>query len=115
MQLRLGRAQIVSSAKWLLRVFPRGAVKRPLFPTVAPAVRDYVAHLPGHEVLVALRRWPLASFDHRDPRLNRLLVISYAPRGDNRRSSRLGLFVTCVRDGPHGRWRLLEATTQPYD
>ena len=51
----------------------------------------------------------------RDQRLNRMFAISYAPRGDHRASSRIGLFVTTVRNGLHGRWRLLEATTQPYD
>jgi hypothetical protein len=47
--------------------------------------------------------------------MNRMFAIAYAPRGDNRVGSRLGLFVTTVRNGLHGRWRLLEATTQPYD
>jgi len=62
-----------------------------------------------------MRRWPLAKFDHRDPRLNRLFAIAYAPRGDSRPGSRLGLFVTIVRDSLRGRWQLLQATTQPYD
>ena len=97
-----------------MRVFPRGTMKRPSFPTAVGAVRGFVAHLPGHKVLVAVRRWPLAKFDHRDPRLNRQFVIAYAPRGDKRPDSRLGLFITTVRNGFHGRWRLLEATTQPY-
>jgi hypothetical protein len=90
-------------------------MKRPSFPTAGGAIRDFVSHLPGDKVLVALRRWPMASFDHRDPRLNRLFVIAYAPRGNTRPGSRLGLFITTVRDGFQGRWRLLEATTQPYD
>lgn len=115
LQLRVDHGRILSSATWLLRVFPRGTMKRLSFATAADAVRDFVAHLPGHKALVASRKWLLAKFDHRDPRLNRILVISYARRGDRRRSSRLGLFVTCVRDGLHGRWRLLEASTQPYD
>jgi len=116
-QLRLrldhGRS-FLSSVRWLMRVFPRGTMKRPSFPTAVGAVRGFVAHLPGHKVLVAVRRWPLAKFDHRDPRLNRQFVIAYAPRGDKRPDSRLGLFITTVRNGFHGRWRLLEATTQPY-
>jgi hypothetical protein len=78
-------------------------------------LRGWVAQLPGNQVLVALRRWPQASFDRRDPRLHRLFVIAYAPRGDDRAGSRLGRFVTTVRDGFHGRWRVLQATTQPYD
>jgi hypothetical protein len=115
LQLRLdhGRTSI-SFPRWLLRVFPHGTMARRSFRTQASAIRDFVAHLKGHEVLVTLRRWPLARFDHRDPRMNRLFVIAYAPRGDGRPSSRLGLFVTTVRDGYHGRWRVLQATTQPY-
>ncbi len=116
LQLRLdGAHRLVGSSRWLLRVFPSGTMRRPSFPSALGAVRHFVAGLPGHEVLVASRRWPLASFDHRDRRLNRVFVIAYAPRGDHRIGSRLGLFVTTVRNGFHGRWRLLDATTQPYD
>ena len=115
LQLRLDQGRrLLSSARWLLRVFPPGTMTRPLFPTPVTAVLSFVAHLPGDEVLVALKRWPQATYDHRDPHLHRFFVIAYAPRGDNRPSSRLGLFVTTVRDGFHGRWRLLDATTQPY-
>ncbi len=114
LRLRLDGRRFLSSVRWLLRVVPRGTLKRPSFPTAMGAVRHFVAQLPGHEVLVASRRWPLAKFDHRDLRLNRLFVIAYAPRGDTRLRSRLGLFVSTVRDGLRGRWRVLEATTQPY-
>ena len=116
LQLRLddGR-RLLSSSSWLLRVFPPGEITRRSFPTAVAAVRDVVAHLPGRQVLVALRRWPQAVFDHRDQRLHRIFVIAYAPHADNRPGSRLGLFVTTVRDGFHGRWRVLEATAQPYD
>jgi hypothetical protein len=115
LQLRVeGGRRFLSSSRWLLRVFPRGTARR-AFATPAAALREFVARLPGDEVLVALRRWPRADFDHRDPRLNRLFVIAYAPRGDHQRSSRLGLFITTVRDGFHGSWRVLKATTQPYD
>jgi hypothetical protein len=116
LQLRLDRGRrFLSSARWLLRVFPRGTMKRPSFATAVGAVRRFVAQLPGDKVLVALKRWPLAKFDHRDPRLNRLFAIAYASRGNTRPGARLGLFVTTVRGGFDGRWRLLEATTQPYD
>jgi hypothetical protein len=64
---------------------------------------------------VTLRAGDVASFDHRDPRLNRLFVVAYASRGDHRPDSRLGLFVTTVRDGYQGGWRVLQVTTQPYD
>ncbi len=115
LRLRLDHGRsFLTSARWLMRVFPRGTMKRPSFPTSVGAVRGFVGRLAGHKVLVASKRWPLARFDHRDPRLNRLFVIAYAPRGDTRLSSRLGLFVSTVRDGLRGRWRVLEATTQPY-
>lgn len=116
LQLRLdpGR-RLVSRTSWLLRVFPRGTEARRSFATPAGVLRDYVARLPGHEVLVAVKPWPMAAFDHRDPRLHRLFAIAYCPRRDNRTSARLGKFITAVRDGFRGRWRLLEATTGPYD
>jgi hypothetical protein len=76
-------------------------------------IRDYVDHLPGNEVLIAARPWPPAPFDHRDPRLHRLFVIAYAPQGDNEPSARLGAFITTIRNGYQGRWRLLEASTGP--
>jgi hypothetical protein len=115
LRLRLDHGgRFLSSAAWLVRVLPSGTLKRQSLPTAAGVLRHFVAQLPGHEVLVAWRQWPLAKFDHRDPRLNRQYVIAYAPRGDNRRGSRLGLFISTVRNGLHGRWRLLETTTQPY-
>jgi len=114
-QLRFDRGRaLLTSERWLLRVFPRRTGARRSFPTALAAARDYVGRLPGHEVMVAARRWPQAAFDHRDPRLNGLFVIAYAPRGHDRLDSRRGSFVTVVRDGYRGRWRVLEATIQPY-
>jgi hypothetical protein len=116
LQLRLDDGPtLLTSPRWLLHVFAPGTMARRLFPTAVAAIRDFVAHLAGNQRLVALRQWPLPAFDHRDPRLHRLFVIAYTPRGDQRPDSRRGLFVTTVRDGFHGRWRLLEATTRPYD
>lgn len=83
-------------------------------PTARGAVRGYVAHLHGHQILVAPRAWPLADYDHRDAQLNLLFVIAYAAPGDNRPGSRLGRFISTVRNGYHGRWRVLEVKTQPY-
>lgn len=115
LQLRVdGGQKVLSSPRWLLRVVPHGTMAWRAFPTALAAVRGYVAHLPGSKILVASRRWPLADFDHRDAQLNRQFVIAYAPRGDSRSGSRVGRFVSTVRNGYHGRWRVLEATTQPY-
>jgi hypothetical protein len=116
LQLRLDHGRkLISSRRWLDRVFLPGTEARRSFARPARVLRDYVADLPGDQVLVAARRWPLPRFDHRDPRLHRLFVIAYVPRGHERPDSRLGKFITTVRDGFHGRWRLLEATTGPPD
>lgn len=116
LQLRLDPGhRLLSHGCRLLRVFPRGTESRPSFATPVAVVRSYVAHLPGDETLVALERQRPAAFDHRDRRLHRLFVIAYAPRGDDRPGARLGMFVVTVREGFHGRWRLLEASIEPYD
>ena len=60
-----------------------------------------------------MRRWRRPDFDHRDRRLHQLLVIAWLPGGRHLRRDRLGIFVTAVRDGFTGRWRLLEATALP--
>lgn len=116
LQLRLDHGRtLLSSPRWLLHVFAPGTMGRRSFSTAVAAIRDFVTHLAGNQHLVALRRWPRPAFDHRDPRLHRFFVIAYTPRGDQRPDSRRGLFVTTVRDGFQGRWRLLEATIRPYD
>lgn len=115
LQLRLDRGRTrLTSPRWLLHVFARGTMARRSFPTAVDAIRDFVAHLAGNQQLVAVRQWPQPAFDHRDPRLHRLFVIAYTPRGDQRPDSRRGMFVTTVREGFRGRWRLLEAAIQPY-
>jgi hypothetical protein len=96
-----------------LRVFPPGTLRGPAFPSPQAVIRDYVSELPGNQVLVAERRWAQAEYDHRDPRLHRIYVIAYAPRSDTEADARLGLFITAIRNGYHGRWRLLETTAGP--
>lgn len=115
LQLRLDHGRkLLSSTRWLERVFPHGTETRNSFATPSAVIHNYVARLPGDEILVAVKRWPLPAYDHRDPRLNRLFVIAYARRGIGA-SSRFGEFITTVRDRFHGRWRLLQATTEPPD
>jgi hypothetical protein len=114
LQLRIDGHALLTSPNWLLRVFQPGTRSRQPYPTATAAVRGYVTQLAGSQHLVAIKQWPLAPFDHRNPRLHRLFVIAYAPSGDQRTDSRRGMFITTVRDGFHGRWRLLDATTQPY-
>jgi hypothetical protein len=45
--------------------------------------------------------------------LNQLLVVAYSPRGTPAPSERLGVWITAVREGYGGDWRLLEATVTP--
>jgi len=116
LQFQVQRSKrFLQSPHWLLRVLPPGALKRSAFQTPRAVIRDYVSDLPGDRVLVAARRWPQAAFDHRDPRLQRIFAIAYAPRGDRRPGARRGLFITTFRNGYRGRWRLLEATIHPPD
>jgi hypothetical protein len=111
-QLRLDHGRkLLTSRHWLDRVFPYGTEARPSFATPAGVIDDYVAHLPGHQVLLSTKPLPLAAYDHRDPRLHRFFAIAYAPRDE--KGPRLGRFITTVREGFHGRWRLLDAAIQP--
>lgn len=95
-----------------LRVFAPGTRAYPAFSDPAAAVRWWVRTVP-HATLVALKAWPRPAFDRRDVRLHRLFVVAYSLPGHPGVSDRLGMFVTVVRDGYHGGWRLLEATVEP--
>jgi hypothetical protein len=95
-----------------LRVFAPATRARPSFSDPADAARWWVRTVP-HATLVALKAWPRPGFDRRDLRLHRLFVVAYSPPGRPGISDRLGMFLTVVRDGYHGGWRLLEATVEP--
>jgi hypothetical protein len=113
-EVRAGAGQRVArSANWMLRVFAAGTLSRPSFATPEGVARSWVRTATGHARLMALRRWPRPGFDLRDQRLHQLLVVAYSPVGHPDVDDRLGMFVTAVRNGFHGRWRLLEATLQP--
>ena len=90
-----------------------GTLSRPSFATPEGVARWWVRTATGHARLTALRRWPRPGFDLRDQRLHQLLVVAYSPVGHPGVGDRLGMFITAVRDGFNGRWRLLEATLQP--
>ena len=98
---------------WLLRVFARGTQARPSFSSPEGVAGWWVRTLPSPAKLVAVKRWPRPAFDRRDRRQHQLLVIAYSPTGHPAVRDRLGMFVTAVRDRPHGPWRLLEATVAP--
>jgi hypothetical protein len=104
---------VLRSERWVLRVFARGTRTRPSFDTPEGVARWWVRTLPTHATLVAMRRWRQPAFDLRDRRRHQLLVVAYTLPGHPAVADRLGMFVTAVRDGPHGRWRLLEATVAP--
>jgi hypothetical protein len=115
LQFRLHAGKrLLHSPHWLLRVFAPGTHNRPSFPNPADVIRHFVRQLPGDQVLIHARRWPQASFDRRDPRLNRIFVIAYAPRGNTQPGAQRGLFITTIRNGFNGQWSLLQATVQPY-
>ncbi|HYA08900.1 MAG TPA: hypothetical protein VEG24_04875 [Gaiellaceae bacterium] len=113
-ELRVARgAQVLRSDHWLLRVFARGTLSRPSFKTPEEVAAYWVSTVGSKARIQALKRWPRPAFDRRDRRLHQLMVIAYSPDAKTKVRDRLGIFVTAVRDGYHGRWRLLEATAVP--
>jgi len=104
---------VLRSPDWLYRVFAPGTLTRPSFTAPEQVARWWVRTLPGNAKLVALKPWPRPAFDLRDLALHRLLVLAYTLKGHATVRERLGIFVTAVRDGYAGRWRLLEATALP--
>jgi hypothetical protein len=111
--LREGAGVPVSrSAHWLLRVFRRQSAHEPRFTTPQAAVLWWVRSA-RHATVAALKRWPRSDLDKRDPKLHRLFVVAFNVRGRPGVANRLGQFVTAVRDGYNGPWRLLEANVQP--
>jgi hypothetical protein len=105
-------APVTRSAQWLLRIFRREAAGEPTFTTPQAAVRWWV-RTSRHATVAALKRWPRSDLDKRDPKLHRLFVVAFNVRGRPGVANRLGRFVTAVRDGYGGPWRLLEANVQP--
>jgi hypothetical protein len=111
-ELRIGHGtRVLRSNRWLLRVFARGTLERPVYRSPEAVARWWVSRLPGPATLEAMKRWPRPRFDKRDPRLHQLLVVAYSLPGRRAVRDRLGMFVTAVRD-EHG-WRLLEASVTP--
>src|SRR6266508_1683007 len=111
-ELRIGPGtRVLRSNRWLLRVFARGTLERPVYRSPEAVARWWVSTLPGPATLEAMKRWPRPLFDKRDPRLHQLLVVAYSLPGGRAVRDRLGRFVTAVRD--EQGWRLLEATVTP--
>jgi len=113
-ELRVARGSaILRSDSWLLRVFAKGTLSLPSFKTPDEVARYWVRLATGTGRLEALRHWPRPAFDRRVRQLHELMVIAYSTPSSRNVKDRLGIFVTAVRDGYHGRWRLLEATETP--
>jgi hypothetical protein len=112
LRVRAG-SPVLRSPHWLYRVFAPGTLTRPSFHAPEDVARWWVRTLPGNAKLVAIKPWPRPAFDRRDLALHRLLVLAYTLQGHEAVRERLGIFVTAVRDGYAGRWRLLEATALP--
>ena len=105
--------RVMSSDRWLLRVFARGTQSRPAFRNLRGVAAWWVHATHPGGALVATRRWRLSSDDLRDPRRHRRLVISYTLPAHRAVHDRLGVFLTAVRASVNGRWRLLEASVAP--
>jgi hypothetical protein len=107
-QLRTADGGVVLPAGHpFVRVYRPHMRVEPSFTSPDGAVVYWVAS--RHGALTAYKSWPLSPSDHRDPRLHRLFVVAYKLPG----RPQLGAFVTAVREGYAGRWRLLEATVKP--
>jgi hypothetical protein len=105
-------APVTRSTRWLLRIFRREAAHEPTFTTPREAVRWWV-QTARHAKLAAVKQWQRSALDKRDPKLHRLFVVAFNLPGRPGVANRLGRFVTAVRDGYSGPWRLLEANVQP--
>jgi hypothetical protein len=94
-----------------LRVYWNGTDAHPLFATPEQVVTWWV-HNEAGGTLVAIRPWHRQPIDHRLGSLHRLFVVAYSPLGKPT-PDRLGVWITAVREGYGGKWRLLEATVTP--
>jgi hypothetical protein len=95
-----------------VRVFDDGTVGMPLFATPKSVAAWWVTRVVGG-MPVAVRRWDLPADDHRLRSLHRLFVVAYRRTGSVAAKDRLGAWITVVRDGYRGRWRLLTASVSP--
>jgi hypothetical protein len=112
-KIRTHPAMTVARARVVyLRVYEAGTTARPLFTTSQQVAAWWVTSVAGGTV-VAIRRWPGTAFDHRLTKLNQLFVIAYSPRGTSAAGDRRGVWITAVREGYLGKWRLLEVSIRP--
>jgi hypothetical protein len=106
------RLVITPAVTSYLRVYWPGTVTHPLFATPEQVVESWVRDVVGGTV-EAIRPWPGTAIDHRLPALHRLFVVAYDPPQQQAGQDRLGVWITAVREGFGGQWRLLEAGVTP--
>jgi len=94
------------------RVYDGGTDFQPLFVAPEEVAAWWATQIAGGS-LVAVRRWHRTDFDHRLSRLHRVFVIAYDPSGHPASPDKLGAWITAVKEGYHGKWHLLEASTTP--
>ena len=104
--------RVLRNPSWMVRVFSLGTLARPSFATPEGVATWWVETVAAGTV-AAVRRWAPLAYDRRDTRLHQLMVVSYHPTATRDASERLGSWITAVRDGYRGQWRLLEATVRP--
>jgi hypothetical protein len=104
--------EVISAPVVYVRVYEAGTTTRPTFATPAQVAIWWVADVAGGTV-VAIRRWQATALDHRLPSLHRLLVTSYDLPNTSGSTERLGIWITAVREGYSGNWRLLDASVTP--
>jgi hypothetical protein len=111
--VRVGPTLEVTPARVVyVRVYAAGTTRRPTFASPWQVAIWWVTNVAGGAV-VAIRRWRGTAFDHRLTRLHRLLVVAYDLPRKSGSTERLGIWITAVREGYSGRWRLLEASATP--
>jgi hypothetical protein len=95
-----------------VRFFDQVTAKMPLFATPMGVTTWWVTRVVGGWP-IAVRRWAMPADDHRLRSLHRLFVVAYRHGGAGGSKDRLGAWITVVREGYRGRWRLLTATVAP--
>ena len=101
-----------AGAPTYLRVYWPGTATHPLFSTPRQVAAAWVRDQAGG-TLDAIRHWPSTAIDHRLLALHRLFVVAYSLPNRPSPTDRLGAWITAVREGFHGRWRLLEVSVYP--
>jgi hypothetical protein len=100
-----------------VRILPRGFAQRPAFATPEQVAEWWTRIAPPGAVVDSVTTWHTGFFTHRDPTLNRLLLVHFTLNGPWRpafpKAGAATIFLSVARLTPDGPWRLLETTTRP--